>query len=98
MRQDRREYWAKVVAEQQAAGQTVKAFCRERGLSAYSFYVWRRRLSCKPDAVDFALIETRPAASGETSLELIFVSGERLRIGKGVDAATLRTTLTAVRA
>ncbi len=76
----------------------MKAFCGERGLSAYSFYVWRRKLSCKSGAVDFALIETRPAANDETPLELIFVTGERLRIGRGVDAATLRTTLTAIRA
>jgi hypothetical protein len=62
MRQDRRAYWAKVVAEQQAAGQTVKAFCGERGLSLYSFYVWRRKLSRKSGAVRPRVREEMPTA------------------------------------
>jgi hypothetical protein len=60
--------------------------------------VWRRRLCRKSGAVDFARIETRPAASGESPLELVFVTGERLRIGKGVDTATLQSALVAIRA
>ena len=101
MRQDRQEYWAKVVAEQQAAGQAVKAFCGERGLSLYSFYVWRRRLRQAEPAPQFALVRTKaaPAAAAEAAeLEIVFASGERLRIGRGVDAATLRLTLEAIRA
>ena len=100
MRQDRREYWAKVVAEQKAADQAVKAFCGERGLSVYSFYFWRRRLREPEPAPPFALVKTK--ASRETGavapeLEIVFARGERLRIGRGVDAATLRLTLDALR-
>jgi hypothetical protein len=101
MRQDRREYWARIIAEQKLAGQAVKAFCGERGLSLYSFYGWRRRLSRTEPALQFALVSTKaaPAAAADaTELEIVFASGERLRIGKGVDAATLQTTLAAIRA
>jgi hypothetical protein len=101
MRQDRREFWAKAVAEQEAAGEAVKAFCAARGLSLYSFYVWRRRLRQTESAPQFALLETKaaPAAAAHgPELEIVFVSGERLRIGRGVDAATLRLTLAALRA
>jgi hypothetical protein len=49
----------------------------------------------------FALVETvgtqrEPAA--EAALELVLTTGERLRIGAGVDPATLRKVLEALRA
>jgi hypothetical protein len=101
MGQERREYWAKVVGEQETAGQAVKAFCAERGLSLYNFYFWRRRLRETGPVPQFALVETKAApapATDEPALEIVFVSGERLRIGRGADAATLRLTLDALRA
>ena len=50
-------------------------------------------------AVRFALVETRPTADsrGDATLELVLINGERLRMGPGVDAATLRIVLEAVR-
>ena len=98
MREDRAGHWAQTISQQEASGLGVRAFCRERGVCAASFYGWRRRLRRGDGAVGFALIETKPAATGEASLELIFITGERLRIGRGVDAATLQTTLSAIRA
>jgi hypothetical protein len=51
--------------------------------------------------VRFALVE-RDAARQETAkkadLELVLATGERLCIGTGVDGATLRTVLDALRA
>jgi hypothetical protein len=51
--------------------------------------------------VRFALVE-RGSAPAEfatkTELELVLVSGERLRIGTGVDVTTLRAVLEALRA
>ena len=41
---ERGQEWAKVVAEQATSGQTVKAFCRDRGVSEAGFYYWRREL------------------------------------------------------
>ena len=48
----------------------------------------------------FALLETGPAdaADGVSPLELFLKSGERLRIGNGVDLATLRAVLDTLRA
>jgi transposase-like protein len=96
--ESKQEYWAKKVAEQEAKGQTVRQFCREQGTSEYSFYAWRRRLKeTKP--VRFALIEpkTERPVSHSCALELELASGERLRIGNGIDAATLRVVLEALR-
>ena len=100
MSEERREFWAKAVAEQEAAGARVKAFCAARGLSLYSFYVWRRRLRRTEPAPRFAVVKTRPTAAPatEAALEIVFVTGERLRISNGAHAATLRLTLEALRA
>jgi hypothetical protein len=48
----------------------------------------------------FALVETgrpRREPAGEATLELVLNSGERLRIGAGVDPAALRKVLGALR-
>jgi transposase-like protein len=98
MQETRREYWSKLIAEQEASGQTVREFCRERGRGKYSFYRWRKLLR-ENGAVRFARVETRPTAGScpEATLELVLTSGERLRIGPGVDAATLQMVLEVVR-
>ena len=86
------------MAAQDAGGQSVRQFCGECGIGEHSFYWWRKRLR-DSGQVQFALVETTPAgAAGQTSaLELVLNSGEQLRIGKEVDAATLRLVLEAVR-
>ena len=98
MSEQRRRYWSKLIAEQEASGQKARRFCRERGIGQWSFYRWRRRLR-QVDTVEFALLETAPAAIAipDPALELVLRNGERLRIANGVDAATLRLVLDAVR-
>jgi transposase-like protein len=78
---------------------SVQQFCREQGLNNPSFYYWRKRLR-QQAPVRFALIERGGAPQGvsaEHSLELVLMTGERLRIGAGVNAAALRTVLEALR-
>ena len=98
MRKDRCGHWAKTIAEQEESGLSVPAFCREKGVCAGSFYYWRRRLRTVDEPVGFALVETKPASDCAAPLELIFTSGERLRIALGVDAATLQLVMAALRA
>jgi len=92
------KYWSKLIAEQEAGGQKVRAFCRERGITEPSFYYWRKRLR-KREPLQFALLATTSADTGSkaSALELVLRNGERLRIGNEVDAATLRIVLEAVR-
>lgn len=92
--------WARRIAEQEAGGESVRAFCRGRSIGENSFYWWRRRLRGS-HGVRFAVVETQPAAVDaglEACLELVLAGGERLRIARGIDAATLRLTLDAIRA
>jgi len=94
------DQWRERIAEQGRSGLSVKQFCKERGLTEYSFYAWRKRLR-KKAPVRFALVErgaARQEPATEAGLELLLASGERLRIGAGVDGATLRTVLEALRA
>jgi hypothetical protein len=91
--------WAERIAAQQRSGNSVKQFCKEQGLTEGSFYAWRKRLQ-KREPVRFALVDrgaTRQEPAMEAALELVMATGERLRIGAGVDATTLRTVLGAVR-
>jgi hypothetical protein len=92
--------WAERIAAQERSGMSVKHFCKEQGLTECSFYAWRKRLQEKAP-VRFALVDRRGARQGsasEAALELMLTTGERLRIGAGVDTATLRTVLDALRA
>ena len=96
----RADEWAERIAAQQRSGISVKQFCKERGLTEYSFYAWRKRLQEK-GPVRFALVERsvrRQERGAEPILELVLASGERLRIGGSVDTATLRTVLDVLRA
>jgi hypothetical protein len=92
--------WAEQIAAQERSGMSVKQFCREQGLTECSFYAWRKRLQ-ERGPVRFALVERsarRQDRTTEAVLELVLASGARLRISSGVDAATLRIVLDALRA
>jgi hypothetical protein len=92
--------WRERIAEQSRSGLSIKQFCKERGVTPWSFYDWRKRLR-EPAAVRFALVERGPAErerATEAQLELILPGGARMHIRSGVDGATLRTVLEALRA
>jgi len=95
------DQWADRIAAQQGSGNSVKQFCKEQGLTEYSFYAWRKRLQ-ETGPVRFALVDRRPARpqqrAAEAALELVLANGERLRIGTGGDGATLRIVLEVLRA
>lgn len=94
------EQWRERIAEQQRSGLSIKQFCTERGLTLWSFYDWRKRLR-EAGPVRFALVERRsqraPSSGSNADLEVVFATGERLQIRAGVDAATLRTVVEALR-
>jgi hypothetical protein len=95
------DQWRERIAEQESSGMSARQFCKERGFSEPCFYSWRKRLRRREPPVRFALVERGPAPrefAMEAGLELVMVSGERLRIAAGVDAATLRVVLEALRA
>ena len=92
--EQRYEEWRQRISRQEASKQSVRAFCRDHGLNAYTFYSWRQRLREQP--VTFALVDTKAApASGAGQIEFVLASGDCMRIAS--DAATLRLVLTVLR-
>lgn len=92
-RRGAREDWRRIIELQENSGQSVKAFCEERGVGEASFYSWRKRLR-QPAPVRFALVEPESRISNDT-VELVLSSGERIRFP--ADAATLRMVLSILR-
>jgi len=86
-----------MIERQAQSGLSIRAFCIQEGVREADFYHWRKRLR-GAEPVRFALVETGGAtSSGPAPIELPLASGERLRIGAGVDAATLRAVLSILR-
>src|SRR5580658_2623747 len=74
---------------------------KEQSIREHLFFYWRKRLRNQQQPMRFALVDresARPTPPTEAVLELVVATGERLRIGTGVDATTLRTVLEALRA
>ena len=77
----------------------MRQFCKERGLTEWSFYRWRKRLR-DTGPIRFALVDRgapRPGSAVDADVEVVLASGERLRFGSGIDGARLRTVLEALR-
>jgi hypothetical protein len=91
--------WRKIIREASRSGLSIREYCRQRRLKERQFYIWQRRLkdarakkTMDHGQPTFALVseEWGELASG---IELVLRSGVRIRIGRGVDEATLRTVL-----
>ena len=93
--EQRRELWRERIAQQESSGQSIRAYCRGRGLQEHAFYGWRQRLRKQTAPVRFALVETKPTEENAPPIELILASGERLRIPH--DAATVKLVLAVLR-
>jgi hypothetical protein len=95
---EKTQSWRKAIREASQSGLSVREFCRRRRLKERQFYLWQRRLKksrTDQDQATFALVSEGPGAM-TADLELVLTSGTRIRIGRGVDGATLRTVLATV--
>src|SRR5216683_365383 len=91
-----------IVAETLAPGASVSIVARRHDLNANMLFTWRRQIGTSAllpagDAVTFAPAaitnETAPTVSPESLLagrmEVVFADGDRIIMGKDVDAAAL---------
>ena len=91
-----REAWAKwrrLISEQNRSGQSVAAFCRERGLCAPHFFAWKKRLSQAAAGAFVAVRVAEPAAAVTSRTIEIRLGGRRVLVEPGFDAAHLRAVL-----
>lgn len=100
------KFWRTTLREHAAGGQSVRAFCRERGLSEPSFYAWRRAIAQrdrKPagarTAAKAKFVELRPkhAPPARDGAPLEIVAGpHRLLVRAGCDRVLLGEALAAL--
>jgi len=110
----RERYWRQVLARRESSGATVRAFCRQEGISESSFHYWRREIarrdaetSCDelPIANGEPVAEQPPArfvpvsiAPSAAPIEIVLPTDVVLRVPGGCDAATLGVVLAALEA
>jgi transposase-like protein len=102
MRQQKSELWMKwrgLVSEQSQSGQTVAAFCRDRGLRDSLFYDWKKRLR-EGEAVQFVEVKVKesvkqPKSAPEhySAIEIRLKNGRSLLVEPGFDSNHLRALL-----
>lgn len=103
-RAGRAEHYRRLMALREAdQSTTVAAFCRKHGMSAWTYYEWRRRLAVKPTRREVgrrAFVAVRlpgPAIpSPRGALELVFPSGVVARFGDGYAQRELDVVIAAV--
>ena len=93
------EKWRGLVMEQSQSGQTVSAFCRERGIRDSQFYDWKKRVreGVAAKFVEVKVKDTRerqkPASEQDRAIEICLGKGRSLLVGPGFDASHLRALL-----
>jgi len=90
--------WRKLVREQARSGQTVLAFCRERGLCRPYFFTWKKRLqeSAAAKFLEVQVTERTPSTVGDAGVEILLRNGRSLLVGRGFDAEHVRALLAVV--
>ena len=103
MKQLKSELWTKwraLVSEQSQSGQTVAAFCRDRGIRDSQFYDWKKRVR-EGEAAKFVEVKVKasseqrtPAPERYPAIEIRLSNGRSLLVGPVFDASHLRAMLT----
>ena len=96
-KQERLENWTTRIMACRSSGMTVRAWCRENGLSEKTYYYWQRRLfqalSEQQTVYKTAFAEvTTPVCSGSVAVT-VRIAGAVADIHPGADAATVETVL-----
>ena len=94
------EKWRALVSEQIASGQSVAAFCRERGVTSSQLFAWKKRLR-EAARGEFVEVQVKPAESlrevagrqEAKAIEIRLCRGRSIVIEPGFDANHLRALL-----
>jgi hypothetical protein len=88
--------WRDRLLAQQASGLSVAAWCKREGVSAWSVYAWRKRLSPPPIAAKLISLPVTGMAPGPM-LEMQTPTGYVLRLSSAEQVSWLPAILAAVR-
>jgi len=94
--EERRATWQRLLAEQQASGDSVTAWCFAQDISLQTFYYWRKRLASPPPAATtpqwLALAPVGSTALGSTLT--LRVGAVAVEVATGFDPHLLADVLT----
>ena len=85
-REQTRQRWRTLLAEQHDSGLEVAEFCRQRSIASSSFYCWRRKLAGPQHQAKGGFVPLRLAAGsrqfrhGGSTLEIRLRGGRRLLV------------------
>ncbi len=105
-REQARRYWQGVMTKWKDSGLTAAQFIKLKGLPDSSFYIWRKRLlgaeGSGPSPVQTShtagpFIQVKMPQSNACGLELVLVSGHRLKISAGMNQETLAQTVSVLK-
>ena len=98
---DRVGYWREVLRRQLQSDLTVRDFCEVEGVSAASFYNWRRRLAEAESMADVpAFVPISVAQQPQTipCVEIVLSADVTIRVPEGTTRQTIVEVLAAVEA
>ncbi|MGC1298454.1 MAG: hypothetical protein WA869_25790 [Alloacidobacterium sp.] len=91
--------WLELVSEQSQSGLSVAAFCNQRGLRAWQFYEWKKRLR-ESETAKFVEVQVaapaepvRPAGIRSNAIVIRLKEGRSLVVEPGFEVSHLRALL-----
>jgi transposase-like protein len=99
----RQAFWQEVLQRQRRSGLSIQQFCRQEGLAAPTFYVWKRRLgpgvAAENPSIGFTPVRVQPDAASSVSagsIDIFLPQDRRIRLTGPVDRQQLTTVLAAL--
>ena len=86
--------WCGLIREHEKSGETIRAFCRKRGLIEHSFYHHKRRMRREAKGGGFRQIAVAPRSSAINVV--VDNDGCRIEVQRGFDAECLRQVVRAL--
>ena len=94
------EKWRAIVSEQIASGQSVAAFCKERGVTSSQVFAWKKRLR-EAEKAQFVEVQIKPAEplreigiqQQAKAIEVRLCGGRSIAVEPGFDVDHLRALL-----
>jgi transposase len=93
------QFWRKTLSQFGASGQSIRQFCKTRGISEPSFYFWRRTLAQRKGASnpmassEPVFLPVQVTAENNSRIEIVLGGGLRIRLGGPVDPLALQQVL-----
>jgi hypothetical protein len=103
--EDRQSTMLDLARRWRESGAKARVFAQEHGITTWTLYYWRKRLARqerpsrhrRPRRVRLAPVHVVAAADGVGELEIVLVSGDRVRVSAGASVETLRRVVQALR-